>query len=106
MADQTVTAVLADSPPLTPYEAHRRARAEFDRLRKAAEADQAKIERSKAMREGAELQAKRLGVPFDPDLAPPVYEGDAALHKRLHAVHYELARAEAAVAAEAEALLG
>lgn len=92
-------------PPLTPHEAHRRARERFDQLRQAAEADQAKIERSRFLREAAEVQAKRLGVPFDPDLAPPLYTGDAKLHKDLHAAHYELARAENAVAAEAEARL-
>lgn len=98
-------ATTPDSPPLTPHEAHRRARDRFDSLRRLAEKDQEKIERSRFVREAAEVQAKRLGVPFDADLAPPLYTGDAKLHKDLHAAHYELARAEDAVKAEADSLL-
>lgn len=69
--------------------------AEMQKVRELVELDQRKINASKLKRERWEL--KRRANPDDADEFdewPPLYEGDAALHERYHAMHYQAAELE------------
>jgi hypothetical protein len=77
------------------------ARAEVSATLKLVESDRAKqhasgVRRARAERKARE-EARAEGLEFDADELPPLYTGDAALHKHFHGLHYQVARIEKAL---------
>ena len=69
----------------------------YDRLhelRLLVDKDQKKIEASRKRRDAEERRCKLLEIEFDPDLAPPLYTGNAKLHRALHEQHHVIAAVE------------